>query len=155
MVAFLICKKELIGYRPMNPNYPQELVTLGDHLRKVRLDRRIYQSDVAKALGVTNDSINNWENNHCEPKVSQAKSIIKFLGYIPYKYQKKAIGEQLFVARQVSGLSFRRLSKKIKIDPGTLALVEKNIRTPISRIRKIIQNFIELELDFKTESDAG
>lgn len=126
----------------MNSAYPKELRSLANHFRKVRLDRVLCQSDVAKELGVTNDSINNWENNHHQPKVSQAKKIIKFIGYVPFNLQNSSSGKRWIIARQVAGLSFRRLSERIRIDAGTLADIEAGLRKPTSRTQTIIDNYI-------------
>lgn len=146
MVAFLICKKEFIGYKPMNPAYPEKLETLGDHLRKVRLDRGLYLSDVAKALGVTNDSINNWENNHCEPRVSQVRKIITFIGYFPFDLSDLTLGKALLAARQIAGLSQKRLGRSIMVDPKTLSKIEMNNYKPFEITKKKCEDFISTHL---------
>ncbi|KAA3630601.1 MAG: XRE family transcriptional regulator [Bacteroidetes bacterium] len=71
--------------RPVNPAYPEELNTLGDHLRKVRLDRNLSQPDVAKLLGVTTDTVTNWELNRNQPRAKFVNKIISFLDYIPFR----------------------------------------------------------------------
>ena len=55
--------------RPRNPKYPKELVTLGDHIRSRRLDLGLEQQDVAKIIGVTTTSINNWELKRSTPEI--------------------------------------------------------------------------------------
>ena len=42
----------LTASRPLPPAYPRELKTLGDHLRKKRLDLGLLQKDVSQSLGV-------------------------------------------------------------------------------------------------------
>jgi len=39
--------------RPLNPAYPKEFKTVGDHLHKARLDRGLSQPQVPKVIGVT------------------------------------------------------------------------------------------------------
>ncbi|MCB9284588.1 MAG: helix-turn-helix transcriptional regulator [Lewinellaceae bacterium] len=63
----------------MNPAYPVELNTLGDHLRKTRLDRGLSQPDVAKILHVTPDTVTGWELNRHKPSVKSARAITEFL----------------------------------------------------------------------------
>lgn len=46
-VYCIVVKCCLKGKRAINPAYPVNLNTLGDHLRKIRLDRRLSQPDVA------------------------------------------------------------------------------------------------------------
>ncbi len=101
MVALHSCQIELTGKRPLNPAYPKELNTLGDHLRKVRLDRGLSQPDVAKILKVTTDMVTCWELNRNQPTAKFAKAIIDFIGYFPF--QSTSLGEQLYYARLITG----------------------------------------------------
>jgi DNA-binding transcriptional regulator YiaG len=78
-VALHSCKIKLRGKRPINPAYPVELNTLGDHLRKVRLDRGLSQPDVARVLKVSTDMVTCWELNRNQPTAKFAKAIIDFL----------------------------------------------------------------------------
>lgn len=79
MVAFLSCNITFLAKRPLNSAYPTELITVGDHLRKTRLNRGLHQKDVAKLIGVSDETINNWENNHTSPQISKMKMIDDFL----------------------------------------------------------------------------
>jgi transcriptional regulator with XRE-family HTH domain len=69
---------------PANPAYPATLDTLGDHLRKVRLDRGLSQSNVARILKVTTETVTRWELNRNQPTVKFVKAVIEFLGYVPF-----------------------------------------------------------------------
>lgn len=103
IVASMFSNLEMKVMKPKPDNYPCELNTIGDHLRKVRMDRGLYQTDVAKIIGCQPDSIVNWEKNKTTPQVSIMKSIIEFLGYIPFSYESESISKRLFVARKVGG----------------------------------------------------
>ena len=46
------CHIQLTARKPPSPAYPRELKTLGDHLRKRRLDLGLLQPDVALELRV-------------------------------------------------------------------------------------------------------
>jgi len=54
-------KQPLAGY-PTNP------VTIGDHIRKRRMDLGLLQREVAEIIGVTESSIWNWEHG-TEPEL--------------------------------------------------------------------------------------
>ena len=69
--------------RPINPAYPASVNTLGDHLRKVRLDRELSQPQVAKLLKVTTDTVTGWELNRHEPQQRFRQRIFRFFGYKP------------------------------------------------------------------------
>ena len=58
---------------------PAQLITVGDHLRKKRLELHLLQKDVAKKFGVSEDTITNWENNRHSP---QGKLMLKAIQFI-------------------------------------------------------------------------
>lgn len=59
----------------------KEPQTLGEHIRKRRLEKGLLQTDLAVILKVSEDSISKWENNKTKPRISQLPKIIDFLGY--------------------------------------------------------------------------
>lgn len=63
MVALPIRQITLKVQKPPNSAYPTALFTIGDHIKKKRLDMNLFQKDVAKLLGVKEESIYNWENS--------------------------------------------------------------------------------------------
>ena len=67
--------------------YPKQLKTLGDHIRAKRLDLGLIQKNVAGIIGVTTDTITNWEKNRNEPMYRHNPRIIEFLGYCPLELQ--------------------------------------------------------------------
>lgn len=44
-------------------------MTLNENIKELRLARNLSQVDLAKALGVTKQSISNWENNYIQPSI--------------------------------------------------------------------------------------
>ena len=70
--------------KPVSAAYPKELKTLGDHLRKRRLELKMLQKEVAEKLGTTPCTIRNWEKNRSNPSLGFIPKIIQFLGYMPY-----------------------------------------------------------------------
>ena len=77
------CDIQLKAKKPLPKGYPPTLDKVGDHLRKVRLDKKLRQKDVAKIIGVTEDCIYRWEKNKTYPFISYWPKIIEFLGYDP------------------------------------------------------------------------
>ncbi|MEI6575087.1 MAG: helix-turn-helix transcriptional regulator [Bacteroidota bacterium] len=65
----------------MGIKYPANPKTIGEHLRKKRLEEKLLQKDVAKMLGVTEDTVTNWENNRSIPMKKLRLEIINFIGY--------------------------------------------------------------------------
>jgi DNA-binding XRE family transcriptional regulator len=57
--------------------------TLGEHIKKRRLEIHLIQSQLAKRLGVHRVSVQNWERNIYQPTTELMPQIIEFLGYDP------------------------------------------------------------------------
>ena len=65
---------------------PKELITLGDHIKKKRLENNMFQKDVGEIIGTDNFTVVNWGNN--KTKNIPAKyypKIVKFLTYCTLK----------------------------------------------------------------------
>jgi DNA-binding XRE family transcriptional regulator len=67
--------------KPVALLYPDALNTLGDHMRKNRLDLGLRQKDAAKQLGVDLMTVNYWETNRNQPNLAMVPRITNFLGY--------------------------------------------------------------------------
>ena len=141
-VAFL--QIELESDRPKDAAYPKTLTTIGDHLRKARLDKGMFQTEVADVLNVTTDSVTGWELNRHIPCISQMKGIISFLGYNPYEKENGTLRERFKAKRYAEGLTFRKAANIVGCDQRTLQLFESGKRKIIDRSRKKIKRFIEL-----------
>lgn len=53
-------------------------MTLNENIRQLRLARNLSQVDLAKALGVTKQSISNWENNNIQPSIDMLIRVSEF-----------------------------------------------------------------------------
>lgn len=126
--------------RPKNPAYPAQLDTLGDHLRKIRLDRGLSQSDVGRLLKVTTDTVTGWELNRHEPTAKLAKRIIQFLGYCPQA--SNSPGKQLYYARLITGKTQKQVAKEIGCDASNLRYIELDRRKPLLQTWAKVQKFI-------------
>jgi transcriptional regulator with XRE-family HTH domain len=102
----------LRAQKPILPAYPKELKSLGDHLRKRRLDLKLQQIDVGSRLGVTVCTLRNWEKNRNTPRIRHLPKIIDFLGYQPRDEGCQTLGERIIKERQRLGLSQKKLAVK-------------------------------------------
>ena len=140
MVALHTCQIQLKGIKPSNPAYPKELKTLGDHLRKVRLDRELSQPEVARMFNVTPDTVTGWELNRHEPPARLAMRIIAFLGFCPY--QGKSPRKELKYARLITGKTQREVAEMIGCDASNLRYIELGTRKPTPKTLEKIREFI-------------
>ncbi len=136
MVALPFCHFTLKSQKPLPEAYPRELTTLGDHLRKKRLDLKLFQKDVAKIIGCDECSIWNWENNYNIPVLKFIPKIINFLGYVPYDITTLTLGERIKTIRQSLGMTGRELAKELGIHPDTLYSWEKDEHKPTKKLWK-------------------
>ena len=73
-----------LHFRALN-NYPAAPKTLGEHLRKKRIDLSLSMTQLAKllGLGITDTAIEKWEKNQNRPTEFHRRRIIEFLGFDP------------------------------------------------------------------------
>ena len=98
--------------------------TLGDHIRAKRLDLGLLQKDVAGIIGVTTDTITNWEKGRNQPMYWHYPKITVFLGYCPME-RLSSIGELLKRNRFYQGLSQTEMVHRLGIDTSTLSRRER------------------------------
>jgi transcriptional regulator with XRE-family HTH domain len=126
-----------------NPAYPGELKTLGDHLRKARLDRGLSQPDVAKLFNVTTDTVTGWELERHQPTAKFARAIIAFIGYVPFANEDTSLGKRLRLARLVSGMTQKEVADLIDCDESNLRRIELDERRPQGKTREKIEAYIK------------
>jgi DNA-binding XRE family transcriptional regulator len=124
------CCIRLKARKPPNTAYPQQLKTLGDHLRKRRLDLGLLQKEVAKKIGVNKSTITNWELNHNFPELRFISAIIEFLGYWPYVTEADNLSQQIVAKRTRLGLSQKEPTRILGGDPKSLDRGEQDKGQP-------------------------
>jgi len=133
----------LTAKKSQNQAYPKSLETIGDHLRKKRLDLKLFQKDVAKAIGVDTLTVCNWENNLTSPRIYLLPKVYSFLGYNPLQSNANSLGEKIKQYRIQRGLSLRKLAKQLGIDPTTLTRWEKGMREPQRALKQRLNSFLK------------
>lgn len=138
MVALPCTHLTLRAQKPCNPAYPEHLKTLGDYIRKRRLDLGLHQKDVAALVNATNSTVTNWEKNRTRPTLEFLPRIIEFLGYDPISLPGSSLGEKLKRYRRIRGQSIERLAEELGVDPTTIAKWERGKTTPSRRFQRVI-----------------
>src|ERR1700674_2055711 len=111
-VVGISCRVLLRG-RKSRPGYPKDdPKTLGEHLRRVRLDRGLSQRHTAEAIGCHPTALLHWEKGHAEPELRFLPAILRFLGYDP-RPAPATFGGQIRAAREANGLSAREFSRRL------------------------------------------
>jgi len=92
--------------------YPANPKSLGEHVKKRRMDLGLKQAEVAGLVGVDKWTVLNWERGKTEPVVRYYSAILAFLGYNPLPVGE-TFQERLKAARQARGLSWKRLAEEL------------------------------------------
>ena len=116
--------------------------TIGEKLKNKRLELGLLQKEVAKVIGVCEDSITLWENNRNEPSIIYYPKIIQFLGYVPFDVDSSTLDGQIKLYRYLNGLSQKELGLKLEINQSTILDYEKNTHKPSQKILAKIKIFI-------------
>jgi len=132
-----------LAKKPLNSAYPKKLVTLGDHLRKRRLDLVLFQKDVAMAIGVDSCTITNWEKGHSEPGLRFIPRVIEFLGYEPPSPPASTLGERIKQYRYERGISQKELASQIGVDPATIGRMERSNRSRFNSVLRKVTAFLQ------------
>lgn len=106
----------LTGPKPKAADFEPQ--TLGQHVKKRRLILGLQQKGVAAQIGVTVDTLRNWEKGKTRPVVTHIPAIIEFLRYDPTP-QPENLAERLRAKRRGLGWSIRRAALALGVDPGT------------------------------------
>lgn len=119
--------------------------TIGEHIKKRRMDLGLLQRDVAKLLGVTDETITNWEREYGQPKIRYYPTIIAFLGFLPIQIDTSTLGGKIKLYRHYKGLSHKKMAKTFGVDETTIFNWERDAHVPQPKLlQSLISLFAEL-----------
>jgi transcriptional regulator with XRE-family HTH domain len=139
--ALPFCHVTLKGQKPLPPGYPKQPKTLGDQLRKRRMDLGLSQRQFARQLGVNRTSIEHWERNEVEPTRWMVPKIREFLGQPPSP-PPTLFGERLTAYRRGLGLSQEALARMLGVHKTTVVRWETGRRHPLRSLQGRIDALI-------------
>ena len=70
-------------YRRLRRKVSEHPQTLGEHLRKARIDRRLTVVQTAHLLGVAYQTVEKWEHNRTPIGLASRGKVIAFIGHDP------------------------------------------------------------------------
>jgi transcriptional regulator with XRE-family HTH domain len=129
------------------------LNTLGDWLRKTRLDLNLTQEQLAKdILKTTFQNVSGWEENKHSVSLRFRPKVIDFIGFCPCDVSLP-IGLKLRERRENFGLTVKQLALLLDINPCTITAWEQGKHHPSNESIKIINDFLRsVSIDESTEA---
>jgi DNA-binding XRE family transcriptional regulator len=101
--------------------------TLGQHLKKRRLELSLFQRQAAEHLSVGEFTYLSWEKDRKVPWDRYMPGIISFLGHDPYP-EPTTLSERLKAKRRQLGLSIAAAAEHLGIDEGSFGRWERETR---------------------------
>lgn len=125
------CNLRLRGARPpeLPRGYPHEVRTLGDHLRRRRLDLGLTQRILAERWGVRSETIAAWELGRTKPGVRQVAKIVTLLERDPVDHPATLSGRLEAVRRRL-GLTQAELAARLGQDEKQICRWERGRQNP-------------------------
>ncbi|MGA7159787.1 MAG: helix-turn-helix transcriptional regulator [Bacteroidota bacterium] len=141
--ALPFCHIHLSAKIPQKVQYTEPPKTIGDHIKKRRLQLGWGAMQLAALLKVSKDTVYNWEKNRGEPMVHLIPRITQFLGYTPPLFAEQTAGQKIVAYRHVRGMSQRALAIELKVDPGTLGRWERDESLPTGKLKTRLEPFFK------------
>ena len=79
-----IARDKYLPSRNRGIQVPKEPTTIGGHLRRRRLQLKIFQPEAAHRLGVSMVSLSRWECDKVYPTAPHQPQIVAYLGHNPF-----------------------------------------------------------------------
>ncbi|MGO4289873.1 recombinase family protein [Chitinophaga sp. RAB17] len=118
-------------FRKRTPHkYPENPATIGEHIRKKRIDSGLTQAELAKILDVSTDCVTYWENNRSKPQITYYPRIHLFLGFCTTTINETNFRERLRTYRWKNGISCKDMARLLKVDTSTVRAWEKGLNMP-------------------------
>ena len=119
--------------RPPKQEYSLVPRTLGEHIRKARIERGLQQGVIVRQMGLSKDCLSLWETGAIQPTVSQYPKIIEFLGYYPFAHETETTAGKLRQVINCNGWSHARCARELGLDGGTVKRLLRGQRTFVKK----------------------
>lgn len=96
-------------------------ITVGDHIKLARTNKKLLQREVASIIGVGTATIESWEQNRKKPLLKLLPKIFDFIGYVPDQYKDNPrLQNPIFQYRAKHGLGVKAMAKLIGVHKCTI-----------------------------------
>jgi transcriptional regulator with XRE-family HTH domain len=121
--------------------YPENPRSVGEHIRKRRLEAGLSQAALARMLKVSSFTIVGWEKSRISPPTVTMGRVIQWLGYDPMP-PGETLGERLKAKRWVMGWSQKDAAKALGVHPSVISEWERGGRVHFRSYRRRLARFL-------------
>lgn len=134
--------------------YDFEPVSIGDHIRKKRLQLGLFQREVAKQLEVNPWTVLNWEKGKTEVPIGSIPAVLQFLGYDPFP-EPETVSQHLLSKRRAMGWTIREAAQVVGVDPGTWGRWERGQPVLYRKHQDLVTQFLGLSVEAFNNNEAS
>ena len=135
--------------------------TVGDHVRKHRLELGLTQKATAKLLEVTQFSVINWEKRGMTPPTTTMGRVIRFLGYDPIP-RGDTVADRIRAKRREMGWGQRELALHLGVDRCTVTgweldgtILKRSHRSMVARFLGLAEADLTREMGDRWNKNHG
>ena len=147
-----VLESELNMYE-FNPAYPSKPKTIGEIIRKARMDKGLQEKELARLAGVTASTVGNWEIYGKIPRLEYYRKLKNVLPvdispemlYKDYPVNPVALNQKIKQKRLNLHLSQRELAEQLGLCVDTLRDWEagRALKKPFESSKEKIKNFLD------------
>ncbi|MBU0706965.1 helix-turn-helix transcriptional regulator, partial [Patescibacteria group bacterium] len=140
-----------INLNDFNPSYPKNPHTLGERIRKARMDKGLYAKELAKMLGVTDDTMLNWEKGRNMPQYKDVRNLQNALDlkipavliYRDYPFNPVTFSQKFKQKRLDLHLNQKEAAKKLGFEVTTIRRLEcGKMKKPQKKTMEKLKDFL-------------
>ncbi len=118
--------------------------TLGGQVRERRRALGLLQKEVAAQVGVSTNTVHNWETGKTRPPIACMPEVIRFLGYDPAP-APTTLTERMRAYRSRLGLSIADAASRLGVDEGSWGWWERTGEIRWERYRMLVEKLLAAE----------
>jgi transcriptional regulator with XRE-family HTH domain len=126
--------------KPNVPQYNPKPQTIGEHIRKKRIQSKLLQKVAADQLGIDENTLTGWELERNQPSMKYYPAIISFLGYYPFDHETESLAGKLKQIRHYYGLTFKECAQRLSISVDAAMRWERGKPVAYPSTRKLIEH---------------
>lgn len=102
---------------------------MGEKILRRRLELGLTQKEIAKQLGINDQTVSRWETGESNPNIKHYPFVISFLDYYPFEIDD-TFGGKIKRYRFINGMSRKKLAQLFKISSKLIQEIEENKSLP-------------------------